>query len=164
MERMLAVAHIGAIGIYLGSCVFLALLVEVVGRGVEDASARRARWAELFGVFNPLAIAALGVVIMTGAWSLTPLKESLGKSYFQDVGRALANKLGLAFIVVLTGTWVSFGICHRLVRAHQGMLPVTNAELDGLRTRLRVALWLVAALTLATIWCALGIRGLHAPS
>jgi hypothetical protein len=49
-------------------------------------------------------------------------------------------------------------MCHRLVRAHQGALPVTDAELDRLRMRLRSGVWLACLLTLWTIWVALGIR------
>jgi hypothetical protein len=158
MQRLLVVAHVGAIAVYLGASLLLALLMEVLGRNAPDAAARRERWAEVFAVYNPLSIAALGVVVMTGAWSLTPYKEALGKGYFEEVGRALANKLGLAFLVVMTGTWICFGMCHRLVRAHQGSAPVTDAELDGLRARLRFALWLTCLLTLLTIWVAMGIQ------
>jgi hypothetical protein len=158
MHRLLVLAHIAGIAAYLGATLLLALSIEVVGRHANDAAERRERWAELFSVYNPLSIAALGVVVMTGAWAITPYKEALGKGYFEEVGRALVNKLGLAFIVVLTGTWVSFGMCHRLVRAHQGSLPVTDAELERLRMRLRVGLWLACSLTALTIWVALGIQ------
>src|SRR5262245_50888815 len=130
MHRLLLVAHLGAIGVYLGSTVLLAFLIEAVGRGASDAFARRERWAELFPVYDPVAIAALGVVVMTGAWAITPYKEALGKGYFEEIGGALANKLGLAFLLVMCGTWVCFGMCHRIVRAHQGAVPVTNSELD----------------------------------
>ena len=158
MHRLLLVAHLGAIGVYLGSTFLLAFLVEVIGRGASDASARRERWAELFAVYDPVAIAALGVVVMTGAWAITPYKEALGKGYFEEIGSALAGKLSLAFLLVMCGTWVCFGMCHRIVRAHQGAVPVTNAELDKMHMRLRSGLWLACALTLATLWVALGIK------
>ena len=158
MQRLLVVAHVGAIGVYLGASVLLALLIEVVGRGAPDATVRRERWAELFNVYDPVAIAALGVVVMTGAWAITPYKEALGKGYFEAIGHALAGKLGLAFLVVMCGTWVCFGMCHRIVRAHQWAVPVTNAELDRMLMRLRSGLWLSCALTLATVWVALGIK------
>jgi len=156
MHRLLLLAHLAAVAVYLGSSVFLALLIEVVG--IEaDAPTRRARWAEIFSVYNPLSVGALGVVVMTGAWALTPYKEAFGGGYFERVGGPLAGKLALAFVVVLTGTWISFGICHRLVRAHQGEVPVTDLELARIRTRLRGALWLACILTLATVWVAIGM-------
>ena len=139
VHRLLIVSHLAAISVYLGASVFLGLLIEVVGRNAADAAARRERWVEVFTVYNPLSIAALGVMVMTGAWSLTPYKQAFGQGYFEQVGNALANKLALAFFVIMTGTWVTFGICHRLVRAHQFEMPVTDRELDRFRMRLRSA-------------------------
>jgi hypothetical protein len=159
MDRLLLLAHIGAIATYLGSSVFLAGLIEVVGRGIESPMERRARWVEVFPAYNILSIGALGVAVMTGAWLLTPLKQQLGQAYFDSVGRPLAAKLALAFSVILAGTWISFGMCHRMVRAHQFETPVSSVELDRLRTRLRAGLWLVCTLTAATIWYALGMHG-----
>ena len=158
MHRWLVVAHVAAVGVFLGASVLLAALMEVVGKHAADAGERRGRWVELFSAYNPLAIAALGVVVMTGAWSLTPYKEAFGKGYFEQVGSALAGKLALAFLLVMVGTWIAFGICHRVVRAHQGAVAVTNRELDRVRMRLRVALALAFALTLATLWVAFGMQ------
>jgi uncharacterized membrane protein len=158
VHRLLIVSHLASIAVYLGATVFLGILIEVVGRGVTDAAARRGRWVEVFSVYNPLAIAALGVMVMTGAWALTPYKEALRKGYFEQVGNALASKLGLAFLVIMTGTWVTFGICHRLVRAHQFEDPVTDRDLERFRMRLRSALWLSCLLTLMTLWTALGMK------
>jgi uncharacterized membrane protein len=158
MQSLLVLSHVLAISIYLGATVFLAILIEIAARGATDASSRRERWAALFRVYNPLTIGALGVVVMTGAWSLTPYKQALGAGYFAEIGSRLAGKLALAFVLIIVATWISFGICHRLVRAHDGSIPVTDAELDALRSRLRVALWLAVAITVATVWVAMGLR------
>ena len=104
---------------------------------------------------------ALGVVVVTGAWSITPYKEALGAGYFAAVGSAMVGKLGLAFLLIIMATWVSFGIGHRLVRAHLGALPVTDVDLRRMAMRLRVGLWLTVVVALATLWVALGI---HPPS
>jgi hypothetical protein len=160
MHPALIFSHIVAVGIYLGSTVLLGVAIETIGRRAPDASARRHQFAELFGAYNPLAIAILGVVVMTGAWSLTPYKAALGAGYYAQVGSILVGKLSLAFAVILFATWICFGICHRMVRADQGALPVTDAELRNILKRLRVAVWLTVALTLITIWFALGM---HAP-
>ena len=155
MDRLVLIAHLTAIAVYLGATVFLTALIEVVGRSVEDPSEKRARWVEIFPAYNILSIGALGVAVFTGAWLVTPLKQGLGQAYFESFGRALASKLGLAFTVILTGTWVSFGMCHRTVRAHQFDVPVSPNDLEKLRMRLRIALWLACALTVATIWYAI---------
>ncbi len=150
--------HIVAVAVFLGATVMLGVAIETLGARAPDAFMRRQRYAAFFSAYNPLSIAALGVVVMTGAWSITPYKQGLGPAYFEQVGSALADKLMLAFVVIISATWVCFGICHRMVRADQGALPVTDAELRRFVMRLRVAVWLTVALTLVTLWVALGIR------
>ena len=154
MQHALLVAHLIAISTYLGATILVGVLIETIGARTADAFRRRERYAVLFSAYNPLAIGALGVAVMTGAWALTPYKQELGADYFMTVGSGLVTKLALAFVVVMMATYVCFGICHRLVRAHQWSMPVTDADLDRVRRRLRVALWLTCALTVATLWVA----------
>jgi len=161
MQRLIVFAHVISMAIYLGSTVFLAVLLEYVGRRSPDAVGRRRRFAVIFRVYNPLTIGALGVVVMTGAWSLTPYKQALGSGYFAAVGAQLVTKLALAFVLIIMATYVSFGLCHRVVRADQGALPVTDAALRKTLSRLRAALWLTIAVALLTVWVATGI---HAPA
>jgi hypothetical protein len=161
MPRVVVFAHLIAIAVYLGSTVMLGIAIETIGRRAPDAFLKRQRYASFFAAYNPLSIAALGVVVMTGAWAITPYKEQLGPRYFEMVGGALANKLTVAFFLIIAATWVSFGICHRLVRADQWAQPVTEAQLRSFLMRLRVAVWLCVALTVATLWIATGI---HPPS
>jgi hypothetical protein len=161
MQRLVVFAHIIGVAVYLGSTVMLGVAIETLGRRAPDAFLRRQRYAAFFSAYNPLSIAALGVVVMTGAWSITPYKQELGPRYFEYVGVALAPKLLLAFFLILCATWVSFGICHRLVRADQGALPVTDAQMRRFLMRLRVAVWVCVALAVWTLWSATGI---HAPA
>ena len=150
--------HVVAVAVFLGATVLLAIAIETLGARVLDPAIRRERYVAFFHAYNPLSIAALGVVVMTGAWSITPYKQGLGPAYFEQVGAALADKLMLAFVLIITATWVSFGICHRLVRAEQGNLPITDTDLARFQLRLRVAVWLTIALTVATLWVAMGIH------
>jgi len=158
VQRLLVFSHLIAIATFFGASVFLAVAIDVVGRRTPDAITRRRRLAELFRVYNPISIGALGVVVMTGAWSLTPYKEALRGAYFAQVGSLLAGKLALAFAVIMSATWVSFGICHRVVRADQGALPTTDAAMRSIVGRVRMALWITIILTSITLWVALGLR------
>jgi hypothetical protein len=158
MQRLIVFAHLVSVAVYLGATVFLTLLVEFVGRRSPDAVGRRRRFAVIFRVYNPLTIGALGVVVMTGAWSLTPYKEALGGGYFAAVGAPLVTKLTLAFLLIIMATYVSFGLCHRVVRADQGGLPVTDAALRSILSRLRAALWATLVIALVTLWVATGLR------
>lgn len=161
MQGLIGLGHLLGVAVYFGATVFLAIAIETVGQKAPDAFRRRGRFAELFRIYDPLSIGALGVIVVTGAMLVTGYKEGLGDGYFIHLGRPLAFKLSFAFVLIIMATWVSFGICHRVVNADLGALPVTNAELDNLIKRLRVALWLTMATGVATLWAALGV---HAPS
>ena len=161
MSTWMQFSHLLGLSVYVGATVLLGLLVSSVGRESQDPVDRRLRYAAVFRVYNPLAIAALGVVVMTGAWSLTPYKEALGAGYFAQVGAMLANKLGLAFLVIMFGVYIALGIGHRLVRSAQGALPVTDEALASQMRRLQGSVWTTMLLTAYTIWYAMGM---HAPA
>lgn len=158
MHGLIGLSHLLGVAVYLGATVFLAIAIETVGKTAPDAVRRRGRFAELFRIYDPLTIGALGVIVVTGAMMVTAYKEGLGAGYFVQLGRPLVLKLSLAFVLIILATWVSFGICHRIVNADLGALPVTHAELDNIVKRLRVALWLTLAIAVATLWAALGVR------
>lgn len=156
MQRLLVIVHVMAIAVFLGSTLYLALLMPVVGRNAPDAVSKRAGYADLFRVYSPLTIALLLVIVMTGAWSLTAYKAALGAGYFAEFGSAMAGKLALAFVVIIVATYACFGLCYRIVRADQGGLPVTQSSLRRMRVRLQATLWILLALTLWTAW--LGVQ------
>ncbi|MFP6625754.1 MAG: hypothetical protein VCA74_01645 [Deltaproteobacteria bacterium] len=155
MQHFLIFTHVSAVGVYLGATVLLTALTFTMDRSPVDAVRRRQRFAMVFAAYNPLAIAVLGIMVMTGAMALTQYKQDLGPQYFAVLGAVLAPKLGLAFIVVMLGTYICFGLGHRLVRADQGALPTTDAELDRMLKRLRGSLVVTLAITFYTLWFAL---------
>ncbi len=157
MQALLPFTHLVAICVYIGATVMLAVLSHTVGRTCEDPMLRRRQLVPLFKAYDPLAIAALGVVVMTGAYSVTGYKARLGADYFATFASGLADKLGLAFAVILVGTWLCFGICHRMVRADQFDDPINARQLGSLLLRCRVAAWLAVGLSVYTLWFALGL-------
>jgi hypothetical protein len=148
---MLFWLHLVATGLYLGATAGLALFTVPRARHTADPNGRRSVLTRTLRVYDPLAIALLGVMVMTGAWSITGYKQSLGSSYFADFGAHLAWKLGLAFLVVMSGTYIAFGLGHRLVRQEEWGDEVDVAHLSSMLGRLGGAAWLTVALTVATI-------------
>lgn len=152
---MLFALHLLATGLYLGTTAGLALFTVPQARRTADGGARRDLLARSLRLYDPLAIALLGVMVMTGAWSITDYKQTLGTSYFADFGTHLVWKLGLAFLVVMTGTYIAFGLGHRLVRESEWGEAVDEAKLRSMTSRLAGAAWLCVVLTGATIIVAL---------
>jgi len=148
---MLLQLHLLATGLYLGTTAGLALFTVPRARRTADGAARRTALARCLRIYDPLAIALLGVMVMTGAWSITEYKQALGTTYFADFGSHLVWKLGLAFLVVMSGTYIAFGLGHRLVRQDEWGEAVDEAKLRSMTSRIAGAAWFTVALTVATI-------------
>jgi len=144
--------HLLATGGFLGSTLGLALFTVGHARRAPDPRHCRARLAHVLKIYDPLAIALLGLMVMTGAWSITGLKAELGEAYFSTFATFLAGKLTLAFLVVMSGTWVSMGIGHRVVREEEWGEDVDEKLLKSRLGRLGGAAWTTVLLTLATVW------------
>lgn len=147
--------HLAATGMFVGATAGLALVTVPQARRTADPGAKRKLLVRTLRVYDPLAIALLGVMVMTGAWSITGYKQTLGTTYFADFGAHLAWKLGLAFLVVMAGTYITFGLGHRLVRQEEWDEEIDPARLAGMTTRLAGGAWLTVALTVATVVVAL---------
>ena len=70
-------------------------------------------------IYNPAQIAALGVVVMTGAWQVTDLKDLYRESYATEFGNILGIKLAVSFIIIMLGTYQCMGVGHRFVRLYE---------------------------------------------
>jgi hypothetical protein len=149
--------HLVSTGLFLGTTVGLALFPVRRARSVADPLARRRTLTRALRFYDPLAIALLGVIVMTGAYRITALKESLGSAYFASFGAHLVWKLALAFLVVMSGTYLSLGIGHRLVRQEEWNEPVDEQKLGSMIGRLDGAAWATALLTVATLAVAIRI-------
>src|SRR4029450_9243241 len=123
MDALTRLLHLLALSVYLGSTVALVLVLLPAASAVEDPALRRRVLARGLKPYNLLSVGALGVLIMTGASSLTDWKRALGPAYGRLLWPLVA-KLSLTFVLTMVGTWLSFGIAHRLVRAQLGALPV----------------------------------------
>jgi hypothetical protein len=153
---MLFGIHLLATGLYVGATAGLALFTVPHARRAGDAAALRSALARSLRIYDPLAIALLGLMVMTGAWSITDYKQTLGTSYFADFGTHLVWKLGFAFLVVMSGTYIAFGLGHRLVRQDEWGEEIDERKLRGMTSRLAGAAWFTVALTVATIVIAMG--------
>lgn len=152
---MLVWVHVLASGLVVGMSVALCLLVIPAARRHLEADVRRRAVTRVLRLVDPILIGLLGVIVMTGAFAVTDMKQRLGPEYFGGFGRHLAIKLTFAFFAVLFGTWLSLGTGHRLVREEDWGDPPDPARLDGALRRLGMASWATALATLAALVVAL---------
>ncbi len=102
--------------VYLGGSWFLgAALIP----GLRTAAPEQRIWtvASVIRWYHPSSLAALGVLVMTGAFALTPAKAALGPRYFPALFSLLGPKLLLAFVLVMLSSYQFFGLGLRLVRS-----------------------------------------------
>lgn len=149
----------------LGFAVYTGLTVALFAIGIplitaEDDAVRRARLAAaVLRVYDPLSLAALGVAIMTGAFSLTAYKAVLRAAFFERMGGPLAWKLFFTFILINVATYMAFGIGHRVVRAVDFGEPPDAAQLASFLRRLRASCLLALALIAIIVWVSLRLGG-----
>ncbi|MFN8545651.1 MAG: hypothetical protein U0807_15810 [Candidatus Binatia bacterium] len=157
MDPLTRLVHLLALATYFGTTLSLALVFLPATTVIEDPAVQRTALARGLRPYNVLSVGALGVLIMTGASGLTDLKARYGAD-FQQLLWPLATKLALTFALTMVGTYISFGIAHRLVRAELGMLAIEPEKQRGMVRRMQGAAWLALALAVWTAWIGLGMR------
>jgi uncharacterized membrane protein len=154
--------HIVALIGYGGATLALLVMVLPAAAAVSDPAASRKFLASALRIYDPFAIAALGVLVMTGAFNLTSYKDALRGEFFARMGWLLVCKLSLAFLVVMVGTYITFGLGHRIVRTEMAGEPLDVPWLASMRQRLLYACVLALLLTAATTWLGLAMGHPHA--
>ena len=156
MDLLTRFVHLLALAAYLGSTLALAAVFLPAAGAIEDAMLQRRVLARGLRPYNMISVGALGVLIMSGASALTDLKGAFGPEYARLIW-PLTGKLTLTFLLTMVGTWISFGIAHRLVRAELGQLPVEPDRQRGMIRRMQGAAWLAVGLAVWTTWVGLGL-------
>jgi hypothetical protein len=154
MDDLTRWAHLLGLAAYLGSTLALALMVLPAVLAIADPALQRRVLAKALRPYNVLSIGALGVLLMTGASSLTDLKASM-RAEFGRLLWPLAWKLSLSFLLINVATYLSFGLAHRVVRAELGQLPVEPERQLGIVRRMRATAWVAIVLAAYTAWVGL---------
>lgn len=157
---LLAILHTVAVAVYLGGTVFLGtVLIPVLRRRGLDADGLHLL-AGALRIFHPVSLGSLGVLVITGAVALTPLKEGLGPEYMSRLFGVLALKLFLVFVLVLVSSYQFFALGPRLFRVlstEEGKpedLPFTQ----GNQLVQRIQRWNLLAAALGAAILYLGLR------
>jgi len=150
--------HLAALAAYVGSCLYVIVVLLPCAGAFRRAESRQRFLARGFRVQNPIAIGSLGVVVITGSLAITDAKARLGSSFFVTIGRALAIKLTLAFVIINIATYISLGLAQRVVRAYHGCQPPDAARLASTVASIRLATLIALALTALATWLAVEMQ------
>jgi hypothetical protein len=151
--------HLTALALYVCSTAWLAVYVVPSARRAQTVVDRARRAADYLRFYDPLSLAALGVLVMTGAFSLTSYKDALRAQFFERMGVALAWKLFFSFLLIILAAYISFGLGHRLVaRVHLGEFDNIR-WIDSALWRVQVASLLALVLCVVAGWYALRMTG-----
>src|SRR5436305_14667068 len=156
MDAFTRWVHLLAVAVYLGATLAVALVFLPAMEAVGDPALQRRLLARGLRPYNVLSIGALGVLVLSGASSLSEWKALLGRDFARLLWRLVA-KLSLTFALILVATYVSFALAHRLVPAALGQLPVDAAAQTGMIRRMRTGAWLGLALAAWTAWVGVGL-------
>lgn len=151
--------HVLGLVAYGGATLALVAVILPASDGLAPAM-RHSFLAQSLRFYDPLAIATLGVVVMTGAFNLTRYKDAMRDTFFAELGWLLIWKLSFAFLVIMIGTYIAFGLGHRIVRAEMAGEPYEPEQLDSMAERLVYACVINLLLLSATAW--LGLEFGHA--
>ena len=155
-------AHLCAMAAYFGAQFALLYMLLPAAATAPDEPGRRASLIAGFRFYNPFSIGMLGIVVITGAMRLTDLKAEMKFDYFSLIGRPLALKLGLAFLLIFLQTYITFGLAFRVGRqeeiaAHGDGPRFTVEQVDSILMRIRAMTWVTIVLTAAVILVSLTI-------
>jgi uncharacterized membrane protein len=146
--------HVLALAAY-GGATFALIAIIVPASAGQRPDTRHSFLAQSLRFYDPLAVATLGVIVMTGAFNLTRYKEAMRDAFFAELGWLLVWKLAFAFVVVMIGTYIAFGLGHRIVRAEMAGEPFDPEQLSAMSWRLVYAGSLNLLLLAVTAWLGL---------
>ena len=149
--------HLIALTVYLGSLVVLWFFILSPLSSHKTHEEQVAFLIRRIKIYNPVQIGALGVLLITGAFQLTDLKDSHRALFTTEVGESLSLKLLLAFVVIILSTYQAMGVGHRFVRRSEAPEPVSPREFRSVATKLRILTLVVFTMTLVTAWISIRI-------
>ncbi|MGO9605338.1 MAG: hypothetical protein ACLQAT_18435 [Candidatus Binataceae bacterium] len=154
--------HILAWAAYFGAQFMVIYMLIPMAQRAPDEAQRRASLIAGFKFYNPFSLAALLIVVITGAMRLTDLKAEMKFDYFARIGEPLALKLGLAFLIIFIQTYICLGLAFRIGRqeeiaAHGDGEAFTVAQIDSMLARIRAMVWVTIVLTAVTVLVSLTI-------
>lgn len=155
---LLSSLHLISLTIYLGALAGLWLILLPALSAVPSHSEKVRLLSRGLKLYNPLQTAALGVLILSGAFQLTALKAAYRELFLKELGAVLAWKLTASFFLIILSTYQSMALAHRFVRRTEAGEPFSPDDLQSLSRRLKSSTIAICFLAAVTIWLGLRLR------
>ena len=149
--------HLIALTVYLGSLVGLWFFILSPLSSLKTHEDQVAFLIRRLKIYNPVQIGALGVLVITGAFQLTDMKDTYRILFTREFGESLSLKLLLAFVIIILSTYQSMGVAHRFVRRTEAPEPVSPQDFQSVTRRLRSLTLVIFFFTLITVWVSIKI-------
>jgi len=151
--------HLLALTVYLGSVTGLWVIVLPSLSTIKDREDRVHLLVRALKIYNPIQIASLGVLVLSGALQLTHLKAAYRELLMRELGARLGWKLALSFVLIILSTYQSMGVAHRFVRRYEGGESLSQQDLQSVTRRLQISSLCLLALTFVTALVGAQMRG-----
>jgi len=144
--------HILALALYLGFAVALWLIMLPAAAAIEPQEKGAEVLVRALRIYNPAQIAALGILVMTGAWQVTDLKDLYRASYATEFGGILGIKLAISFIIIMLGTYQCLGVGHRFVRLYEADSKAAVERMSSVVRKLSTASILIIPFVIYAVY------------
>ena len=151
--------HLISLAAYLGSVVGLWRIVVPALSAVRDHEGQLILLARSLKYYNPFQTAALGVLVLSGAFQLTELKAAYRELFLKELGVTLEWKLILSFALVVFSTYQSMAVGHRFIRRYEAGEPFSAQELRAVTRKLKITTLAILLLAVVTLWLGVQLRG-----
>lgn len=151
--------HLASLAVYLGSLVGLRVMVLPALSVVKNHAEQVKLLARSLRLYNPLQIGSLGLLVLSGAFQLTDLKDAYRELFLKELGVILGLKLVFSFVLIVVSTFQSMGVAHRFVRRYEGGESFSPQELQSVTQRLGTSTLVILLLAIITLWLGVQLRG-----
>jgi len=149
--------HILSLALYLGFAAALWIIMLPTATSMDPPEEGTAFLVRGLRIYNPVQIGALGVLVLTGAWQITDLKDLYRESYAAEFGGILEIKLLVSFIIIMLGTYQSLGVGHRFVRLYEANENNATERMPLVARKLRAASILIIPFVIYAVYLGISL-------
>lgn len=149
------ILHLVTLAFFLGGQLYYLFIIQPTSYHFFSTNEQVRYLQNVLRRQNPILLLALCLVVLTGGFMITPLKSSLGQTYFSAFGAKLIEKLGYFFFVFFVTAYQTLGVGFKIryLDPAKDMLSLKK-RLNSVRVNMTVTTILNIVLTTYVIFLA----------